>query len=114
MAKANNNPRRQPPLRTVQFWLSLAGGWLLLTGLVGGLAEGRQPDISENPIVSPGGTSLRVTEGRQQPGSVVDQLQNAGGLQRQTGPGLQQPTGADTLQPNAKTDSLDSPAEPKP
>lgn len=105
--------RRLPVHQTAQFWLALAGSWFLVVGIVGGLAA-VEPVPAGNPPAGSNSTKLQVRDSTRQPGDVANQLQNAGGLQRQTGTGLQQPTGGDQLQPNAKSDSLNAPVEAAP
>jgi len=85
------------PPQTIQFWLLIAGLWLVLTGLIGANLPATEPT---NPIKPTTGASLKVEPARQSPGSTINQLQGAGGLQRQSDNALQQPTSVDSLQPN--------------
>lgn len=97
---------RSPVYKTPQFLLAMIGGWLILAGVVGGLVGGN--DLTGSPLPSQTNqpTSIKVVPASGLPASGINQLQGAGGLQRQSSGSLQRSGIADHLQPNAKTDAF--------
>jgi hypothetical protein len=95
--------------KTPQFHVFLIG--LFLIGLGVTIAVGSRTD-QPSPVKNNATSSqIQVETSRQQPTSTIQNLQGASNLQSQQKGDLQQPTNAQTLQPNANTDSLSSPAE---
>ncbi|HEX9679590.1 MAG TPA: hypothetical protein VGA08_03150 [Candidatus Saccharimonadales bacterium] len=81
-------------------------GLIMLTLSWLGLAASQTTEASL-PMPVQGSRLQVMPSGGAAPRSVIDQLQGAGGLQGQQTQGLQQPIG-EQLQPNAKTDNLNS------
>ena len=95
--------------KTPQFVAALVGGWLVLAGTFGLIAQ-RETAQPNSPSARSGNTSLRVVPGTRKPApSASTQLQGAGGLQGQASSSLQEPGVAEQLQPNAKTDRFTEP-----
>lgn len=97
---------RTATYKTPQFAISLVGCWLVIVGLIGWPA-----DTISGPVDSPQAgddTVLQVLPGTRQPSSTIDELQGAQGLQGQAPARLHQPDVAEQLQPNAKTDSVET------
>lgn len=88
-------------LNRVQIVLTLFGGFMLL---MAALSTIETHEISSGQS-SPERTGLQVRPAQGTPGATINQLQGAGGLQRQKTQGLQSPLG-EQLQPNAKTGNL--------
>lgn len=86
----------------LQLVASIAGVWLLL---LAGIGSQTQTTTSSAPITT-SQSSLQVLPASQVPSSVINRLQGTGNLQQQKTNGLQQSPVGQSLQPNAKTDSL--------
>lgn len=84
-----------------QVVLTLFGSFMLLMTAVSTIETN---EIPSSPSSSDG-TGLQVRPAQGSPGTTINQLQGAGGLQGQKNQALQRPVG-EQLQPNAKTKNL--------
>lgn len=102
--------RRQHAHKTVQFWLAMAGGWLVLTGFVG-FSRQTSPLVHSSTDSERSTRIIVVPSSGSVPTPTIQSLQGADSLQGQGQGGLQQNGAGDFLQPNAKTDSFNTDAD---